>query len=396
MFLEKSFFLSLLLVLSQPNALLSQELLETNSKPHHNINVVVFFANAATKLSCLQKDSMDFLNFHKVARVKHNCHGEATEAEKTEETSKLCKDLLKESLMTLTHYCHSVLKMKTAIAAVSSTEISNDIQEPEAPYHPSNVVFESETPKVKRALPILHYEQPSKNTIIQPNNENNKRTIITTPKHTEVFQIRVKRKVKKRETEEDVNVPYEGHHKKKPKWDVLDVMKHVRYSFLGKMFEDKIKNRLSEDEDDFIDIGNLGKEKEDPGLFETVKSTLTTLQDTPEANFLMVVFGGHLHGIKNKHSPMIQSVKHVMENTNAEDTLIIVTGSCIENENKEESAAEEQEHPETIPVYARGPKCDILSECNVLYDLPLTIQKILGLENGSGFEDLQAENSLTQ
>lgn len=67
----------------------------------------------------------------------------------------------------------------------------------------------------------------------------NSKKIITGTKHTEVFEIRVKRNA---DEQKDVKVniipdyPLEKHTNEHP-WDVLDIMKHVRYSFLGKMFE---------------------------------------------------------------------------------------------------------------------------------------------------------------
>lgn len=80
------------------------------------------------------------------------------------------------------------------------------------------------------------------------------------------------------------------------------------------------------DQEDLVDISQLGKEKQDPGLFSTVKSTLDSLLDPPEANFLMVIFGGHLHTIADPHSPIVQSIKYVIENADVENTLVVVTG----------------------------------------------------------------------
>lgn len=104
-------------------------------------------------------------------------------------------------------------------------------------------------------------------------------------------------------------------------------------------FEGSLKARLfsgiayrihsEKDQDDIIDISVLGKEKKDAGLFSMVKSTLDTLLDPPEASFLMVIFGGHLHSVTNKHSPIVQSIKYVLENTDPEKTLIIITGECL-------------------------------------------------------------------
>nr|CAI5834839.1 unnamed protein product [Callosobruchus analis] len=81
--------------------------------------------------------------------------------------------------------------------------------------------------------------------------------------------------------------------------------------------------------------------KVDPGLFETVKSTLSSLQESPDP-FLMIIFGGHLSEISDCHSALVQSVKHVTESTDPENTLIVLTTSCPESS--------ELEHPEVVEI----------------------------------------------
>lgn len=94
--------------------------------------------------------------------------------------------------------------------------------------------------------------------------------------------------------------------------------------------------------------------KQDPGLFQTVKSTLSTLQETPES-FVMIVFGGHLSEISDHHSPLVQSLKHVMEQTVPETTLVVLTGSCPDSEDNVVIVKENVDckNP-TIPVFAKG------------------------------------------
>lgn len=46
----------------------------------------------------------------------------------------------------------------------------------------------------------------------------------------------------------------------------------------------------------------------------------------------MVIFGGHFNEISHKHSPLVQSLKHVMESTDPEKTLLILTGTCPEKQ----------------------------------------------------------------
>ncbi|XP_076265344.1 uncharacterized protein LOC143199423 isoform X1 [Rhynchophorus ferrugineus] len=364
---------------------------DVSGTPTNGINVVIFFSAIKPQHALLTKNSMEFLHFHEATRVKHNCmneHETVTESklEMIEENqTKHCKDLLKDSLMTLTHYCHTALKMKTAIASVTGTEITNDILEPSS--QPRASSGPEEPGKNKRSS----WNDESDVLFVNTNGDKQK-TIVTGPKHTEVFRIRVRRSEGGEVPEERAGELPELHRHRdhRPKWDVLDVMKHVRYSFLGKMFDNQIENQLKQDQDDLVDIEKLGKEKQDAGLFETVKSTLETLQEPPIANFLMAVFGGHLDSIHNKHSPLVQSVKHVTERTDPENTLIILTGSCSEErQNNEIKEPHNQPHHCSIPVYAKGPKCQMLSECALLYDIPLTIRNILTPEHEKGAAEPQ-------
>lgn len=97
----------------------------------------------------------------------------------------------------------------------------------------------------------------------------------------------------------------------------------------------------------------------DRGLFETVESTLKNLQENPEA-FLMVVFGGELQEVSDKYSPLVQTLKHVIENTDPENTLIVLTGNCPEFKNPNNGVVEINENVKEcrnlnkIPVYAKG------------------------------------------
>ncbi|XP_050315066.1 uncharacterized protein LOC126749418 [Anthonomus grandis grandis] len=289
--------------------------------------------------------------------------------------SAYCKDYLKNSLLTLTKYCHTVMKMKTAIASVSSKEMTNDVQEPEGPYH----------------VPKIHMDEPrSKRSEAKANEANRKGAvgIITgANRHTEIFEIRLRKRDAKEEDPKPVEIVVEGEVPEKTSteksWDVLDVMKHVRYSFLGNMLKDTLKNDMKADQDDFADIEHIGKQKEDAGLFGMVKSTLEVLTAPPESPFLLVVFGGHLSALSNKQSPIFSSIKHVVEMTDMNNTLIAVTGSCSEHLTED---IEKEDCAFTIPLYAKGPDSDMLSECKLLYDIPLTVRKILEVESGGALQ----------
>ncbi|KAJ8940878.1 hypothetical protein NQ318_000615 [Aromia moschata] len=131
------------------------------------------------------------------------------------------------------------------------------------------------------------------------------------------------------------------------------------------LFISEDKNKIAEEENRIPSEINMANE--DPGLFETVKSTLTSLQEVPCGEFLMVVFGGHLSELTNQHSPLVQSVKYVTENTNPENTLIVVTGTCQGQEagkdtmiNINEDAMNDHNNVRSLegcavlPVFAKG------------------------------------------
>ncbi|XP_050310047.1 uncharacterized protein LOC126746005 isoform X2 [Anthonomus grandis grandis] len=312
-----------------------------NEEPKRKLNVVLFFTHVDLKNFSLNQDSLRSLNFDQKSRVKHDTL-ELTAKPDHKEGSAYCKDYLKNSLLALTKYCHTVMKMKTAIASVSSKEMTNDIQEPEGPYH----------------IPKIHMDEPRSKRSEANANESKRKGgvgIITgANRHTEIFEIRLKKRDAKEEEPKQVEIVVEGEVPEKTStaksWDVLDVMKHVRYSFLGNMLKDTLKNDMKADQDDFADIEHIGKQKEDAGLFSMVKSTLEVLNSPPESPFLLVIFGGHLSALTNKQSPIFNSIKHVVEMTDMNNTLIAVT------------------------------------ECKLLYDIPLTVRKILEVECGGGVQ----------
>ncbi|KAG5861669.1 hypothetical protein JTB14_003223 [Gonioctena quinquepunctata] len=167
-------------------------------------------------------------------------------------------------------------------------------------------------------------------------------------------------------------------------------MSHVRFSFFGNLFEDEKNKKLSKEENEIL-TNLIGTKKQDPGLFESVKSTLSTLQEIPGEPFLMVVFGGHFSEICDKSSPLVQTLKHVSESTDPKSTLIVLTGACPNDtcEGKKDgnnlviikesfrSDSSKDNINAVFPVYAKGPKSDVLTKCTVLYDMPLILKDIL-------------------
>ncbi|CAH1967697.1 unnamed protein product [Acanthoscelides obtectus] len=272
--------------------------------------------------------------------------------------------------------------MKSAVASVSIHEITKDIsaQEAEVP-HEIRV----------RQTSMNRFQRQFVRT--DPNNRGLRRiqkahlkNIVTSPAHKEVFKIRVRRNAlngnieRKMHPIRDINLEKsrDGH-----AWDIFDVMQHVRYSFFGKLFEDEIKkNEFSPSVQKGMESMKLPKL--DPGLFETVKSTLSSLQETSDP-FLMVIFGGHLSEIGDPHSALVQSVKHVTESTNPENTLIVLTTSCPETSGADhpeviqidENPALKHQRCQDFPVFAKGPKSDKLSYVAELHEIPAAVKDAL-------------------
>nr|CAH7759256.1 unnamed protein product [Callosobruchus chinensis] len=314
------------------------------------------------------------------ARVKLNSNAHRVHPY-VQRNAQNCKEMLRNAIQSLVHFCQNALGMKSAVASVSVHEITKDISAQEA-----------EVPHEIRVRQILEKSQ-RQFLKTDPNTRGLRniqkahlKNIVTSPAHKEVFKIRVKRNIDRANFERrrypirDVNL---GKSKDRPAWDIFDVMQHVRYSFFGKLFEDEIrKNELKTPPQKALEQMKLSKV--DPGLFETVKSTLSSLQESPDP-FLMVIFGGHLSEIGDSHSALVQSLKHVTESTDPENTLIVLTTSCPESSEAshpevveiDENPKPKQRHCEDFPVFARGPKSEKLSTVSELSDIPTAIKDAL-------------------
>ncbi|KAJ8984010.1 hypothetical protein NQ317_006865 [Molorchus minor] len=274
------------------------------------------------------------------------------------------------------------LRPKKPIVSVSSQSISDQLNNDESgnPAKPANSLDQMKArqiPSPENFMRIMLFPKPNnKNTIpaVSKPDSPSFEDIITNPEHTEVFNIRVKRNSDNIEEkpEEIVNVPLERDSPGTP-WDILNFMGQVRYSFFGKLFEDQDKNRRIEEENHIPQ--EVSNTNEDPGLFDTVTSTLSSLQQAPGETFLMVVFGGHLSEISNPRSPLVQSVKHVTENTDPESTLVVLTGTCSVRigEGGMETSNDLSENGEM----RNGPRSGDLKDCQGLYDIPLIVKNIL-------------------
>lgn len=107
-------------------------------------------------------------------------------------------------------------------------------------------------------------------------------------------------------------------------------------------------------------------------LFDLVKDTLYSVQDSSDDGFLIIVLGGLLNEISDPYSNLMQSVKHVVENTNDKNTLVVVTGLCPDIDNLYNGRYE------MIPVYVKGPpETSDLTFTEQLYDVPYSLKKFL-------------------
>lgn len=119
------------------------------------------------------------------------------------------------------------------MASVSSKEITNDIQEPQSDL----VEIKHRPSRSDNNLQDDNY--PVKPPVNEDNVKPTGKNFITGAKHTEVFQIRVKRNFEGKQQlgVATIEEPPACRRRSKPSaWDALDIMKHVRYSFLGDMF----------------------------------------------------------------------------------------------------------------------------------------------------------------
>ncbi|RZC04988.1 hypothetical protein BDFB_010571 [Asbolus verrucosus] len=278
-----------------------------------------------------------------------------------------CKQLLKASIFSLISYCRNVLGMTTAIAALENDTFSNGLRFKRSSLEDLEILYNH--PRTKRnrefydTLPEHHRNQLR-----------NRYRFITKPEHTEVFKIRSKRQ---NHIEEPINEP-----EVPPKWDLLGVLSaSIKLTFFGKLLEkEKEENpqlAVAQAEQGQI----IGGPNHDFGnsLFNLVKESLANVEGCP-SGFLMIVFGGCLKEIYDPYTDLMQSIKHVIENTDEKKTLIVVTGSCPIVDR-----ALTDENELSIPVYVKGPSSfSAITFSSQLFDVPYGVKNALGDLNVAG------------
>lgn len=127
-----------------------------------------------------------------------------------------------------------------------------------------------------------------------------------------------------------------------------------------------------------MNINLIGQVKE-PSMFELVRRTLRQVEQKDSNGYLMTIMGGDLCQIREPRSDLVQSIKHVLENSCPDDTLVAVTGSCP-TDGKAETDVDE------MPLYVKGmvkqnkffrysrhilgPESELFSKARELYDVP--------------------------
>lgn len=255
-----------------------------------------------------------------------------------------CEQLLKAGLYSLISYSRNVMGMVTAVASLENDTFSNGLR------FRKSADFQFFHPKPNRKRQT-EYESDNEKRFT---NWAKKSGIITQPEHSETFKIRSKRQndmVKKCQKPKE---------QEKPKWDVLGVVGSIKLTFFGKLLDSKDNNNVPPPQNNdetckeghnHDEIGQIGKVEEN-SLFDLVKSTLASVEESCEgAAFLVVFSGGCLSDVSNSNSPLVQGVKHVVENTDENRTLILITGSCPEGK---QGCAKTSPSNDLIPVYVKG------------------------------------------
>ncbi|CAH0554444.1 unnamed protein product [Brassicogethes aeneus] len=332
---------------------------------------------------------------------------------------KTCQELLKLSMLSLINFCRVGLGMTTAIASVTNDSLYNEIKAksdemPEMQREQDNDMLG--VPKQNQNLPppvhrLSEYHNGGFRTVpaYWPNRFSRSdiyNGIIVDNEQRDVFNVRPKRQnaeeCQENKTDEIQGIPKPKDNDSKPFWGIMDIITDTKLSFFGRIFG----NDVSSTTEDPATLNTLGQVR-DTSFFQVVKSTLTKLQNK-ENPYLMIILGGELVDLSNKESQLVQSIKHVIENEMCNNTMIVVTGMCPNQEDDVtcnqkksgdnemnndgqvvkmgEGVGENDEGP-SIPVLAKGPNTDKLSQCTELYDVPITMKAIL--------MDLQAPSDST-
>ncbi|XP_044271309.1 uncharacterized protein LOC123015575 [Tribolium madens] len=362
------FLLLILIILGK-----AEDLNEGNGNNNNKFNVVLFLAKTNTCETYSQDSGIRFLQFTETKRVKH-CATSITENQPVETCTSQgndCEELLKTGIYSLISFCRNTMGMTTAVASVDNDTFSDGLR-----FRKST----SEDLEIRYHHPrnIRSRFGVSSNQKIQPDSH-----LITQPEHTEVFRIRSKREFHIDNNNQGMTPVDEND----PNFDIFGIMANIKLTFFGKLFDqEKPANQKPIAQLQNNVMNQIGKVSEN-SLFDLVKETLNNVQDC-QNGFLMIVIGGCLKDISDIYSPLMQSVKHIVENTDPQSTLIVLTGQCPAGENNNN-----QEF--TIPVYTRGPpKCSGIAVSEQLYDVPYAIKNML-TENygGSFFPNIKSKRS---
>ncbi|XP_044754285.1 uncharacterized protein LOC123313459 [Coccinella septempunctata] len=206
------------------------------------------------------------------------------------------------------------------------------------------------------------------------------------PEHREVFKIKTKRQVTLDKPKEISDATYLNRESKvNTIFDIMDIMRNMQKSLFGTMLQDESDSYPHDGESCPFPHNILGRIRQ-PGLFEVVQKTLYTVINSSDTGFLMIIIGGNLSDISSSYTPLVQSIKHVAENTDEESTLIVLTGTCPNSPDSRVKLACEELNKRNLPLFATGPGSQEFSSCYELYDVPLTVKRILSKYNSNSKE----------
>ncbi|EFA09435.2 hypothetical protein TcasGA2_TC010647 [Tribolium castaneum] len=338
--------------------------LDEGNGNRNKFNVVLFLAKTNTCETYSQDSGIRFLQFVETKRVKH-CATGITEVQPVESCTSQgndCEELLKTGIYSLISFCRNTMGMTTAVASVDNDTFSDGLRFRKSTSEDLEIRF--------------HHPRNIRSRLGgSPNQKNRPEShLITQPEHTEVFKIRSKREFHIDNNNNQGMTPVDEND---PNFDIFGIMANIKLTFFGKLFDQDTpanKKPIAQLQNNVMN--QIGKVTEN-SLFDLVKETLNNVQDCRNG-FLMIVIGGCLKDVSDIYSPLMQSVKHIVENTDPQNTLIVLTGQCPGGENNNQQF--------TIPVYTRGPpKCSGIAVAEQLYDVPYAIKNMLTENYGGSF-----------
>ncbi|KAK9890582.1 hypothetical protein WA026_011952 [Henosepilachna vigintioctopunctata] len=396
------------------------------------INAVLFFAETAAGEDYHNFSGLSCLKLEKKPEIKHctdyprSILSRKKRYWRFKKETCICYRRLQEGLMSLLNYAQNELGMVTALGSLSNNSFSNSIRygnteiqmndrietneeerKPEsAPLeankpsrHNEELFVDTNYPSLSsaeeeqyRKIPLLNVfpkDSPPPFYVFTGEEERIKRSqgpYVEGPEHTEVFKIRTKRDMPVSKPQEISDATYLNQEPKvKTIFDIMDILSNLQRSLFGNMLQDD-SDMFMRERDSCPMQNNMFKKIRQPGLFEVVQKTLYSVINASDSGFLMVIVGGNLSDVSSAYSPLVQSIKHISENTDEDSTLIVLTATCPNSPEARVKLSCEELNKQSLPLFAVGPGSDEFSNCYELYDIPITVKRILAKYNSKNRE----------